>query len=200
MTETSPQPAGRKEREQLRHRRAILDAAVALFAVHGYHQTTMQMIADRAEFSVGFFYKHFKGKEELFQALLELQFQRMDRVLESCRLKDLPPLEAIRHTLEAVCDHFSRHRDFLRMSDLVQEVAPASTRARSVVHVEELRRQLERAKAAGEIQPVDTELLAAAVHGAIAELFRVAGRRGDDASFDLLPSFIFRLMIDPLRA
>ena len=48
-----PTPATRRERELARHRQEILDAAVHLFAENGFHPTTMQMIAERAEFSVG---------------------------------------------------------------------------------------------------------------------------------------------------
>jgi hypothetical protein len=51
-------PSGR-DREHARHRREILAAAVRLFAEHGYHETTMQLVAQAADVSVGYLYKHF---------------------------------------------------------------------------------------------------------------------------------------------
>ena len=39
----------RREREQLRHRREILDAALVLFSEHGFHNVSMQMVAARSD-------------------------------------------------------------------------------------------------------------------------------------------------------
>ena len=41
----------RKEREKLRHRNEIFDAAEAVFAENGFHGTTMDDVAGRSEFS-----------------------------------------------------------------------------------------------------------------------------------------------------
>jgi len=47
---------GRRQREKLRHRREILQAALDLFAERGYHNVSMHDIAERAEFGVGTLY------------------------------------------------------------------------------------------------------------------------------------------------
>jgi AcrR family transcriptional regulator len=60
----------RREREQTRHRREVLEAALTLFAQQGYDATSMQEIAQAAEFGVGTLYRLFPGgKEELYLAL-----------------------------------------------------------------------------------------------------------------------------------
>lgn len=51
----------------------ILDAALACFTEHGYHQTSVDDIAARAGLSKGAIYWHFAGKRELFLALAERQ-------------------------------------------------------------------------------------------------------------------------------
>ena len=51
----------------------IVDAARACFAEHGFAATTVEAIALRAEVSNGLLYKHFQGKEHLFQAVLDYQ-------------------------------------------------------------------------------------------------------------------------------
>ena len=74
------------------HHQDILDAAVFLFAENGYHQTTMQMVADRAEFSVGYLYKHFSGKEEMYQELVRFHLRKMDELMEKVGERELEPL------------------------------------------------------------------------------------------------------------
>ena len=48
-----------------------MDAALALFANHGYAPTTVRMIAERAGVATGLLYSHFEGKEALLRALFE---------------------------------------------------------------------------------------------------------------------------------
>ena len=60
----------RRERERLRHRRLILDAASELFSERGYQNVSMQEIAQKAEFSVGALYSFFESKEQLYESLV----------------------------------------------------------------------------------------------------------------------------------
>jgi AcrR family transcriptional regulator len=57
-------------------REALLDAALAVFAERGYRDATVDAIAERAGFSKGALYWHFKSKDELLVALLD---ERLDR-------------------------------------------------------------------------------------------------------------------------
>ena len=59
----------RRERERQRHRKEILEAATELFIEKGYIGTTMQDIAERAEFAVGTLYRFFESKDILFGEL-----------------------------------------------------------------------------------------------------------------------------------
>jgi AcrR family transcriptional regulator len=49
---------------------AIEDAAVELFITNGYHATSMREIAEHAGLALGGIYNHFKGKEEIFEAII----------------------------------------------------------------------------------------------------------------------------------
>ncbi|MFW0785430.1 TetR/AcrR family transcriptional regulator [Gordonia sp. CPCC 206044] len=51
-------------------RRQLLDAAVAVMGRTGFHQMSMQALADEAQVSVGLFYKYFGGKEEILLAAI----------------------------------------------------------------------------------------------------------------------------------
>jgi len=56
----------RREREKDKRRESILCAAMALFMDEGYHNTTMDKIAERAELGRATLYLHFKTKDEIF--------------------------------------------------------------------------------------------------------------------------------------
>lgn len=60
----------RRERNKQRNRREILEAAMLEFSERGYHDTSIQDIAVRAEFAVGTIYALFGTKEDLYRELL----------------------------------------------------------------------------------------------------------------------------------
>lgn len=58
--------AERREREKLRRKNDILDAAEEVFSEKGLNGATVDDIADRAEISKGTIYLYFKSKEQIF--------------------------------------------------------------------------------------------------------------------------------------
>ena len=60
----------RKEREKLRHKEEILEAALSLFSKKGFHNVSMQEIAEESEFGVGTLYNFFESKEALFDEIM----------------------------------------------------------------------------------------------------------------------------------
>jgi AcrR family transcriptional regulator len=61
----------RRQREREQRLQTILEAAGTLFSLEGYHRTSMEWIADKAEVSVGTVYFYFKNKEDLLLKLLD---------------------------------------------------------------------------------------------------------------------------------
>jgi AcrR family transcriptional regulator len=53
---------GPREREKRRVRRDLVEAALRLFELHGFEQTTVQQIADAAQVSRRTFHRHFPSK------------------------------------------------------------------------------------------------------------------------------------------
>ena len=70
---TAPDTAlGRRERERLARRRAMLDAALSVFGDKGFDGATVDEIAERAEFGKGTLYNYFPGgKDEIYLALFD---------------------------------------------------------------------------------------------------------------------------------
>ena len=67
-----------REEKSERSRRAVLDAALRLFASQGYRATTMREIADAAGVSTGNVYHHFPDKERIFRELIDEYFAIAD--------------------------------------------------------------------------------------------------------------------------
>ena len=60
-----------REEKSERSRQHILDAALHLFAHHGYRATSVREIAEAAGVSIGNVYHHFGDKESIFRTLLD---------------------------------------------------------------------------------------------------------------------------------
>lgn len=67
-----------REEKSERSRRAVLDAALYLFAHQGYRATAVRDIAQRANVSTGNVYHHFPDKEAIFRALLDEYMEIVD--------------------------------------------------------------------------------------------------------------------------
>lgn len=72
MSEQNSQEApSRREREKLARQQEILKAARELFAAKGFRETTLDEIAQKAEFGKGTLYNYFASKEDIFHALID---------------------------------------------------------------------------------------------------------------------------------
>ena len=71
----------RKEREKLLHREEILESALRLFSDKGFHNVSMQDIANESEFGVGTLYHFFEGKEQLILELMEAGIKKIGQLL-----------------------------------------------------------------------------------------------------------------------
>lgn len=105
----------RKERERERRQSEVLEAAEAVFADKGFHDATVQEIAERAEFSVGSLYNMFEGKTELYYKLVEMRAEQYaDQVRSSIEgLSDT--LQKINAIIEAKIEFFDRNQRFFQI-------------------------------------------------------------------------------------
>ena len=88
----------------------MLDAAVQMFSVNGYHETSMDVIAAEAQISKPMLYLYYGSKEELFAACLS---RELSRFVESVRADiDLKrsPRELLRHTIISVLHYIDANR------------------------------------------------------------------------------------------
>ena len=91
----------RKERELIQRKKTIMDVALGLFAEKGYHQTSMNTIAQKAEFSVGTLYNFFINKEELYKAMVNEKAAEFYEILMSVLGSEGSPEEIIKKWVDA---------------------------------------------------------------------------------------------------
>jgi TetR/AcrR family transcriptional repressor of mexJK operon len=103
---------GRGRPRDLNKRKAILEAAGALFLERGIAATTMESVAERAKASKMTVYSHFHDKPALLAAVFE-------RNLERIRLPDLSEQSGI-SALERLCDFGERLVGFLTRAEIVR--------------------------------------------------------------------------------
>lgn len=167
MSKSVPKdPEGTRER--------ILDAALDVFSSKGYHDARVDDIVAMSETSKGSVYFHFPNKEKLFLALVDKFAALLERrVIEAISQHDEGILR-VRAALEACLDTFGRYRRLAKIM-LVQAVGLGTifeNKRREVLDrfAELVRTYLDEAIAAGDIEPVDTHIVAVAWTGSISEL------------------------------
>lgn len=93
-------PVTRVERKR-RSESAILDAARALFAEHGYDRTTIRAVAERAGVDPALVMQHFSSKDRLFASAARWSVPVEDLVQAS---REELPRAALQHVLDAFED------------------------------------------------------------------------------------------------
>jgi AcrR family transcriptional regulator len=90
--------------------RRVLDAALELFAEHGFDGTSLQQIADRLGVTKAAVYYHFRSKDDLLAALVEPAFGELDVLL--AEVEALPSGDGARQkvALRSFVEYLLRHR------------------------------------------------------------------------------------------
>ena len=88
----------------------MLDAAVQMFSVNGYHETSMDVIAGEAQISKPMLYLYYGSKEELFGACLARELSRfIEAVREDIDLKQSPH-DLLRSVILSVLQYIDANR------------------------------------------------------------------------------------------
>lgn len=190
-------------------RQRILEAALDLFSRHGYHAVGVDAIMERAGLVPSALYNHFKGKRDLFWALMQQEFVTVPErpVEEHAPLRDalvrvaMDALETVRRNPRFTMLVLS---EAVHDPEVAQRMAERIMRAGSKVHG-----LLERRKAAGEIGVADVELAvgffltAVTWTGMLLDVFGM--RRGGEAQGAMLSDAVWvsaytEMLLDGIRS
>jgi AcrR family transcriptional regulator len=117
--------AERAKRQRLKpevRREKLLEAATEVFAERGYEGARVEQIADVAEVSPGLLYRHFEGKQELYEELLLLANKQLMEHLAQAAAPNLPTDQRVLRGLDAFFGFVEGHRNLWRliMKDVVE--------------------------------------------------------------------------------
>ena len=188
--QTAAQRPTRREREAARHRAEILEAAEAVFAESGFETARMDVIARRAEFSVGTLYRFFESKEHLYGELLSEKITHMDQTIQAALSEGSSPLDKIRRVFYVRIELFWRNRMFFSL--LVRETTGTlcNPRGRWAPYVmepynrfmEQLRAIFEDGVAQGEFKDLGADVLVLSFEGIMRAYFAHLGQQPSDSA------------------
>lgn len=155
-------------------RERILDAALDVFSRKGYHDARLDEIVEESHTSKGSIYFHFPNKERLFLALVEKFANLIERRVTEAIQEHDSPMAKVEAALEATLQTFGKYRRPAKVL-LVQAAGLGSVFEQKRMEVNDrfaglIQTYLDEAVAAGEIAPVDTDVIAYAWMGSIYHL------------------------------
>lgn len=165
----------RRQREVAGRRADAIAGALAVFGAKGFHDAQMTEIAAAAELSLASLYSMFKGKEEIYLAVIRSAMENMrDAMLE--RLEPVEdPAERPLAVIDALFECFEENHDLLRMTLSGTQGLPWRIRAQTGDTgqdvVEEFTDRLigycREARDAGKLAGLDPEAFASSLLGAV---------------------------------
>lgn len=146
-------------------RRQLLDAAVRVMERTGFHQMSMQALAEEAQVSVGLIYKYFGGKEEILLAtivdILEAFRDRLDPAMLAAGDDPVERFAAgFRRYLEIVDENIDAVVLTYRESRTLTAEGRGRIKELEISTSAPLRAALREAIDAGLVDPIDVDLVA----------------------------------------
>ena len=150
--------------------RKILDAAQEEFGEHGFSDSSIVGITQRAGVALGTFYTYFDSKEAVFQALVRDMSARVRDHVAPAFQDATDALDGERRALESFLQFVRTHRDVYRIIDEAEFVDPGAYREHYETTATRIAARFksarERGEIAGDYSDQDLDILAWAVMGA----------------------------------
>jgi AcrR family transcriptional regulator len=206
---SSSEPAGGGRRAKAAQTEvALKEAALRVFAVRGYAEAKITDITSEAHRSVGTFYKHFDGKEQILQALLvDWVTEAGDDLATSDAGDDLSLRPALRARVAAYWQTYRAHQPEIRaLREAAQSNPSFAEQLAGIRHtqLQTMRKHLTRLQAHGYQLAGDPAVLASAfdalLEGCCAAWIggtgELMGRTpGDDEAIDTLTDLLHRGLV-----
>jgi AcrR family transcriptional regulator len=86
----------RRERKSAELRERLFRAALHLFALKGYAETTVEDITEAADVGKGTFFNYFPSKEHILMAFGEMQLAKLEAIIREAQTTDQPMIDVLR--------------------------------------------------------------------------------------------------------
>jgi AcrR family transcriptional regulator len=114
----------------------IENIALELFALGGYHATSISKIAEKAGISRGLLYNYYESKEKLLDSIIMKVYDEILRIEQTS--ENLPPEKQIEQMIVQTIDHLKNNTTFWRLylflvyqSDLQKKLAGVYEKTRN---------------------------------------------------------------------
>jgi AcrR family transcriptional regulator len=105
-------------------RRAILDAAVKVFARQGFHACRVSDIADEAGVAYGLVYHYFRSKDEILNTLFSERWRVMLDVIRQIDAQEVPAREKLGAIASFIVDSYAHDPELMKV--IIVEVTRAA--------------------------------------------------------------------------
>ena len=125
---TAEQPMNQREKQRLKTRGQILEAALQNFAEKGFEATSVREIAGSVGVNHGLIRHHFKNKEELWKEAVTFLFDRMaaELAIDPATEVHLTEFERLKNSVRRYVRYCARHPEHARI--MVQQSIHGSER------------------------------------------------------------------------
>lgn len=172
---------GKRERNRMLNRRAILLAGLECFRELGYEQTTIRDIVKRTDLAAGTFYNYFSSKADIFSDLLTDYLGQLNRNLTEARHAATTGQDFIHSAylalFQATADDPLVYQLAYRNDQAIRHLFGSDILGLALMSLEEDVRDAVRR---GVLPPVDQEYLCAAFFGVAYELSLRLARRAHE--------------------
>ena len=163
------------ESKRKNKRQDIMDAALELIALRGFHEAPMALLAKKADVGTGTIYHHFKDKEALIQALYAEMKIRMGQVME----KSDKPILRYRKRFDCIWEglyvHYIQHpSEFMFLEQYSNSpYIRKSDRENNMVHYQYIIAFLDWGMKTGHLRKMNMQLMLNLLFGNISTLVRL---------------------------
>lgn len=181
------------EDQRASRRRALLVEAGRAFAARGFHNTTLDDIAQSLNVTKAALYRYVKSKHDLLYELHDIAAKISEDALDVAERDAQTPVDVVRmyarHYMEALTGEFGAWAMLLDRSSMLPEHDLAIQRRRRIVDTR-LRSAAQAAMDQNLVPPGDAKLVVFYIHGAINWMYYWYRDRGPDAREHVIDSFI----------
>lgn len=176
-------------------RDVLLDAALRVFALKGYHGATVKDIVEAAQVATGTFYLYFPSKQSAFLALIDRLYEEAMAAVKVARAGREGVIGKLEASLETALRFFGRCPEMARLVLLQAPGAdPLFDHKLAEIHgglTYLVQADLDEAVAQGVIPPLDTRVAARALVGTVYEVLIAWLREGEPPSLEeALPTLL----------
>ncbi|MCW9012251.1 MAG: TetR/AcrR family transcriptional regulator [Gammaproteobacteria bacterium] len=188
-------------------RESIIEAAKALFAQQGFHGVSIDEIVNKVGVSPAILYRHFKSKEELYQAVLQEFSCTRESYVETVVADDISFEEVLRGMTRVFVNSIVNHPDLLKMEMHSQLKGDQASREfflnRWKSFTDYIEYNLSELQTQEKIEPINVQAAALMYQGMIREVLLLKclhpAERLEDMPIDNLVDELIKLFITTIK-